>query len=59
MAKLLVLSVILVSVILPMIAATRPKPQKNLRIVLGVIVVVILVWTQLCLRVYPALVPLD
>jgi hypothetical protein len=53
MAKLILLSLIIFSVVLPMMMAARPKPQATLRQVVLIMVFVIVVWSQLCLRVYP------
>jgi hypothetical protein len=59
MAKLILLSIIILSVALPMTMAARPKPQATLRRVVLIMVFVIVVWSQLCLRVYPSYVPLE
>jgi hypothetical protein len=59
MAKLIPLSVVLVSIIVPMLFADKARPKAKLRFVLLVVIGYILVWTQLCLRVYPEYVPLE
>jgi hypothetical protein len=58
MSKLILLSVVILSIALPMVVAARPKPQATLRQVVFIMVFAILVWSQLCLRVYPQYVPL-
>jgi hypothetical protein len=59
MAKLVLLSVLIMTIALPIAVAERPKPQLTLRWTLVAMVVLILIWAQLCLRLYPELVPLD
>jgi hypothetical protein len=59
MVKLIPLSVLLVSIALPMIWADKARPKANLRLVLFIVIGYILVWTQLCLRVYPDYVTID
>jgi hypothetical protein len=59
MPKLILLSVIIVSVFLPMMFAAKRRPRANLRIVLGLVLVYIFIWAQLCMRVYPDLVKVE
>ena len=59
MAKLIPLSVIIMSVVIPMLLAGRSKPNANLRLILLLLVGYIFIWTQLCLRVYPNYVQIE
>ena len=59
MAKLILLSVVLVSMIIPIRVATRPSPKRALRRVQWMIVAFVFVWAFLCIFWYPALVPLE
>jgi|HubBroStandDraft_6_1064221.scaffolds.fasta_scaffold1579104_2 hypothetical protein len=59
MAKLIPLSVIIMSVVIPLIFAGRSRPKADLRLVLWLLIGYILIWTQLCLRVYPMYVFVD
>jgi len=59
MIKMIPLSVLLVSIIVPMFLAGRARPKATLRLVLMIVIGYILVWTQLCLHVYPAYVPIE
>jgi len=56
MAKLILLSVILLTIALPIAVAERPGPKKSLRLVWGVLVAFAFVWAILCTRCYPQLV---
>jgi hypothetical protein len=58
MEKLIILSIVLVSMALPAWFSTSPKPKKALRQVQGGILLFILVWGYLCLHWYPLLVQL-
>jgi hypothetical protein len=42
-----------------MIWADKARPKANLRLVLFIVIGYILVWTQLCIRVYPDYVTID
>jgi hypothetical protein len=59
MPKLILLSVLIASIALPIILAERPRPRATLRLLVVLMICVIVVWSQLCLRVYTVLVPLD
>jgi hypothetical protein len=59
MATLIPLSVVIMSVVVPMIFASRANPKANLRLVIFLMIGYVLVWTQLCLRVYPQYVTID
>jgi hypothetical protein len=58
-AKLILLSVVLVSMIIPIRLCTRPSPKRALRRVQWTIVAFVFVWAFLCIVWYPALVPLE
>jgi hypothetical protein len=58
MEKLIILSIVLVSMGVPAWLSTSPKPKKALRQAQGAILFFILVWGYLCLHVYPLLVEL-
>jgi hypothetical protein len=58
-AKLILLSVVLVSMIIPIRLATRASPKRTLRRVQWTIVAFVFVWALLCIVWYPALVPLE
>ena len=53
MWKLVLLGVVILSIVVPMVMSTRPKPQAALRQVVIIMIFAILVWSQLCLRYYP------
>jgi hypothetical protein len=59
MAKLIILSVVILSVGMPIAMATRPKPQATLRQIVLLMIFAIFVWSQLCLKLYPQYVPLE
>lgn len=59
MAKIIILSIILVSFGVPLWLAAAPRPRQALRRVQWILFVYIVVWAFLCLRVYPQLVPLE
>jgi hypothetical protein len=56
--KLIILSILLVSVAVPTWLSDSSQPRKALRQTHGIIVLFVIVWGYLCLRWYPALVPL-
>jgi hypothetical protein len=58
MSKLIILSVVILSVAVPMAVSSRPKPQAALRQVVYIMIFAIFVWSQLCLKLYPQYVPL-
>lgn len=58
MAKLIILSVVLMSFIVPIYLATSTRPKAALRRAQIVMVGFILLWAILCVRWYPELVPL-
>jgi hypothetical protein len=57
-AKLIILSIVLVSFIVPIWLSTSSQPRTGLRKAQRVILVFILVWAWMCLKWYPELVPL-
>jgi hypothetical protein len=58
MAKVIILSILIVSVGVPAWLSTAPNPRKALRKAQGIVVAFVVVWGYLCLHWYPALVPL-
>lgn len=58
MAKLIILSILLVSVGVPAWLSASPQPRKALRRTQGIVVLFVIVWGYLCLHWYPELVPL-
>ena len=58
MAKLIILSIVLVSFALPIYLSTAPQAAKTLKRVQLWMCMFIIVWSYLCLRWYPILVPL-
>jgi hypothetical protein len=56
MAKLIILSVLLASVVIPAWLSTSPQPRRALRRAQGMVVLWVVVWGFLCLHWYPALV---
>ena len=59
MAKLILLSVILFSVIVPIVFATTKSPKRTLRGIQIAAVVSVAIWAFLCLTFYPAMVPIE
>jgi hypothetical protein len=59
LAKLIVLSIIIVSFVLPIAMATRPRPRIMLRRVQWITLAWVVVWAYLCVTWYTRLVPLD
>jgi hypothetical protein len=58
MAKLIILSIVLVSFAVPVWLSTSPQPRRALRRAQRIILVFIVVWAFMCLHWYPELVPL-
>jgi len=58
MEKLIILSILLVSVAVPTWLSTSPQPRKALRQTQGFMVFYVIVWGYMCLHWYPVLVPL-
>ena len=59
MAKLILLSIVLVTVAIPMILATRKSPKKTLRTIQIISLVFVCIWAWMCLTIYPQIVPVD
>jgi hypothetical protein len=59
MAKLILLSVVIVGIVVPIALSTRRAPKKTLRLVQVVCLGFVLVWAYLCITWYPQLVPVD
>jgi hypothetical protein len=58
-AKLIILSIVLVSVIVPIVFSNGRSPRQSLRRAQWVVLAFIAVWTYLCTSCYPALVPVE
>ena len=58
MAKLIILSILIVTVLLPASMSSSLQPRKALRQVQGLVVAFVIVWGYMCLHWYPELVPL-
>jgi hypothetical protein len=58
MAKLIILSILLVSIGVPAWLSGSPQPRKALRKAQVIVTLFVVVWGYLCLHWYPELVPL-
>jgi hypothetical protein len=56
MEKLIILSVVLVSMAVPSWLAASAKPRKGLRRVQGIVVLFVVLWGYMCTHWYPNLV---
>jgi hypothetical protein len=56
MAKLILLSIVLVGILVPAMMATRPRPRRTLRTVQIVCTSFVVVWAYMCIAWYPQLV---
>ncbi len=59
MAKLILLSIVLVSIALPIRLSARAAPRRALRLTQWIVASFVFVWAYMCLSWYPQLVPLD
>ena len=59
MAKLIILSIVLMSFAVPIRLAKSPRPRQALRRTQWTILGFIVVWTLMCLKWYPQLVQLE
>jgi hypothetical protein len=59
MAKLIILSIVIMSFVVPIRLSTAKNPRASLRKAQQIIALFILVWTFMCLRWYPSIVPLE
>jgi hypothetical protein len=59
MAKLILLSIVMVGVLVPIAMSTRRRPRKALRAAQIVAVSFVVVWAYMCITWYPQLVPLE
>lgn len=59
MAKLILLSIVIVSVVVPMLLATRRSPVRMLRNAQVAALLAVVVWAYMCISWYPQLVPVD
>ncbi len=53
MIKASPLLIVLATIVIPMFLAGRPRPKRQVRMLYAAMIVVMLVWTVLCLDVYP------
>lgn len=56
MAKLIILSIVLVSFAVPVQLAASPRPKNALRRAQWIVLAFIVLWALMCLRWYPQLV---
>jgi hypothetical protein len=59
LAKLIILSVVIVSFIVPVWLSTSPTPRRTLRRVQWILFAYIVLWSFMCLRWYPTLVTIE
>jgi hypothetical protein len=59
MAKLIILSIVLVSFAVPVWFSTSVQPRRALRRAQRIIFVFIIVWAYMCIHWYPRLVPIE
>jgi hypothetical protein len=58
MAKLIILSIVIVSFAVPTMLATSPRPRAAIRRAQVLVLAFIVAWAFMCVRWYPDLVPL-
>ena len=58
MAKLIILSIVLMSFAVPIWFSTAPQPRRTIRRVQTIMLVYIVIWAIMCLRWYPDIVEL-
>jgi hypothetical protein len=59
MSKVILMSIVFVSVVVPMVLATRKKARQALRRAQWITIAFVFVWATACLAWYPQLVPLE
>ena len=59
MPKLILLSIVLMSVAVPIRFSTRSAPRRALRLTQWILAAFVFVWAYMCVSWYPQLVPLD
>jgi hypothetical protein len=59
LAKLIILSVVLVSFALPVWLAATPMPRRTLRRIQWLVFAYVLLWSFMCLYWYPTLVEVE
>ena len=59
MAKLIILSIVLVSFAVPVWLSASPTPRRTLRRIQWLMFAYILLWSYMCLRWYPQLVTIE
>jgi hypothetical protein len=58
-AKLILLSIVVVSMVVPIALSNRPTPRRALRRAQWIIFAYIFVWALMSIFVYPELVPVE
>jgi hypothetical protein len=58
-AKLIILSIVLMSFAVPIWLSSSGNPRRDLRRAQGVLLAFVFLWAYLCLHVYPAIVPIE
>lgn len=58
MAKLIILSIVIMSFAIPVSQSLDKRPARALKRVRQIMAVFIVIWAFMCLRWYPAIVPL-
>jgi hypothetical protein len=51
--KAIPVSIVIASIVLPILFATKPNPKRSLRILQLTMIALALVWVLLCVYVYP------
>jgi hypothetical protein len=59
MAKLILLSIVIVSAAVPLRLSARPAARRALQNTQWTMVAFIVVWALMCIMMYPTLVPLE
>jgi hypothetical protein len=57
-AKLIILSIIIMTFVVPAFLAASPRPKQALKRTQAIMLVYIVIWAYMCVRWYPQLVPL-
>jgi hypothetical protein len=57
MIKIIPLSIVIASIVVPMYLSGRSRPKEAVRTLWITMALLALVWTLLCAKVYPAFVP--
>jgi hypothetical protein len=57
--KLIPLSIVIASIVIPMLLAAQPRPKRALRRLQIWMALLIFAWAVLCVQVYPIYVPIE